>query len=205
MRRHSAAVAVAAGALILAVNIKSTGQAPADVTTRTASARPAVAKSQAKTERAAPKPSAKSPAKAGPPRRRGVYGRHQVALRRDLQRVSQLDRPRGRTRREPLHVGGVARRRARPLGSDSDQAQVAGDASRGRAPAGPGDQHPGEVPRDGVRQGRRRHEARSGAGDRAPFEPGRVHEHDPGSPRHRVSRRQELSDRRFGRRLRQHR
>ncbi len=40
MTRRSAAVAVAAGALILAVTIKSTGQAPADVTTRTASARP---------------------------------------------------------------------------------------------------------------------------------------------------------------------
>ena len=64
MTRRSAAVAVAAGALILAVTIKSTGQAPADVTTRTASARPAVPKSQAKAELVAPKPSAKSPAKA---------------------------------------------------------------------------------------------------------------------------------------------
>ena len=80
MNRHSAAVAVAAGALILAVNIKSTGQAPADATTRSATARPVAARSQAKTEPASQKPSAtvpgsaelaapkpqKSPVKAGP-------------------------------------------------------------------------------------------------------------------------------------------
>ena len=48
-------------------------------------------------------------------------------------------------------------------------------------------------------------EAGSGPRHRAPAESRRIHQHDPRPARDRVPRRQELSDRRLGRRLRQHR
>ena len=59
MRRHSAVVAVAAGALVLAVNIKSMGQSPpAAVSKHLSTTAGPIA------QPAAPKPSAKFPAKA---------------------------------------------------------------------------------------------------------------------------------------------
>ena len=66
MSRHAIAVGVAASALVLAVNIKSSGQGgPPAVAARTASPRLAAPASQAQTEPAAPKPSTSVPAKAG--------------------------------------------------------------------------------------------------------------------------------------------
>ena len=137
----------------------------------------------------------------------GVRRGHQVALRRHVRRVPQQHRARaGGLDLDALPFGRIARDRSRLLGTDPRR------SSRPARCRPPDVERPDaqinalvEVPRGRVRAGRRRREARSGPRHRAAAEPRRVHEHDPRSAGDRLPRRPELSDRRFRRRLRQHR
>ena len=131
----------------------------------------------------------------------------EAAVQRDLRRMPQLDRAGRRPRRRALQgTGRVARR---PIATQWER--ILAKLKSGEMPPpdverpDAADQGAGDVPGGRVRARRRQREARSGQGHRAAFEPGRIHEHDPRSARHRLPRRQELPDRRFRRRLRQHR